>query len=177
MRLRDSAHAYGAVSRINHWLGALLILAMLAIGLVFIDLPTGSARTFWRTLHIAIGTSLLPLVALRIGWRLLSRTPTPLMALARTAHLLLMVTLAAMLVSGVLMQWFGGRPIGVFDLIRFASPLAASPLWQERMEQLHGVLAWCLIGLIALHVLGLLVHSATVGRAFWARMAGRAPRR
>jgi len=179
MRLRDSPTAFGPVSRLNHWLGALIVLAMLAIGLVFPDLPPGASRTFWRTLHIALGTCLLPLAVFRIVWRFAVTSPRALpqqaveRVLARTVHILLLVAMVAMLASGVLMQWFGGRPIGVFDLLRIASPLAESELWHERMEQLHGIVAWCLIGLIAVHLAGAIRHSITDGRRFWARMLGR----
>lgn len=179
MRLRDSAAAYGPVSRANHWIGALLVLAMIAIGLYFSDLPPGAARSYWRTLHIALGTILLPLAAFRVVWRFVSSAPQALVqapferALATTVHMALMAAMLTMLASGVLMQWFGGRPIGVFDLLRIASPLTQSELWHERMERIHNSAAWLLIGLIAIHVLGALKHTVTMGRAFWRRMLGQ----
>ncbi|WP_426194628.1 cytochrome b [Massilia sp. DWR3-1-1] len=179
MRLRDrgadAPATYDTVTRVNHWLGAALVLAMLTIGLVFTDLPPGAARSFWRTLHIAIGTVYVPLVAFRLIWRWRVAAPPALAAggqLARAVHGLLLVALVAMLASGVLMQWFGGRPIGVFDLLRIASPVPASEVWHERMEQAHGVLAWCLMGLIGVHLAAVLMHSVRHGRAFWSRMVG-----
>ena len=176
MRLRDSPSAFGPVSRVNHWLGALLVLAMLALGLYFSSLPPGAERSYWRTLHIAIGTVSLPLVAFRIVWRQAAGAPLASAhargerMLARVVHLAMMVLLVTMLTSGVLMQWFGKRAIGVFDLLRIASPLSESEVWHDRMTQLHGVAAWCLIGLIMLHVLGALKHGMQEGRAFWGRM-------
>lgn len=178
MRLRDSPSAYGTVSRLNHWLGAALLLSTLCIGLYFTGLEPGGARIFWRTLHIAIGTILLPLVAFRLCWRLATPAPLPLAQapalrlLARAVHLLLLLLVVAQLASGVLMQWFDGRPIGVFRLLRIASPLQASELWHDRMELLHGVLAWTLLATLAVHLLAVLVHGlrdAGAGR----RMAGR----
>ena len=143
------------------------------------DLPPGDERTFWRILHIAIGTFSLPLVAFRIVWRLATDSPQPLAQapaprlLARGVHGLMMVAVLTMLTSGVLMQWFAGRPIGLYGLLRIASPLAESDLWNERMQQVHGIAAWCLIGLIAVHLLGAIRHSVTRGRTFWTRMLGR----
>lgn len=182
MQLRDSPTAYGTVSRINHWLGALLVLAMIAIGLYFSSLPPGEQRSFWRTLHIALGTMLLPLAAFRIVWRFGATAPRALAQapferlLARGVHLALLVALVSMLGSGVLMQWFGNRPIGVFEVVRIASPLTASDIWHERMQQVHQTAAWVLIGLIAVHVLGALKHTLTIGRVFWGRMAGSPPK-
>lgn len=172
MRLRDSALAFGTISRVNHWLGAVLVLSMLAIGLYFPDLLPGPSRTFWRTLHIAIGTSLLPLVALRMLWRVTTHKPAA-PALARAVQLLMIVTLAAMLASGVLMQWFDGRPIGLFELLRIASPLTPSALWHERMAGLHEALGWTLMALIVVHLLGVLKDRLVDGGAAWSRMAGR----
>ena len=182
MRLRDSPAAYGAMSRLNHWIGALLVLAMLGLGLVFPDLPTGPNKTFLRTLHVAIGTTLLPLLLWRLLWRLQHSVLRPLAqarwlgGLARLVHLLLLLALAAMLVTGVLTQWFGGRPIGVFDLVRLASPLAPSELWQDRTAQAHAIAAWVMMGLLGLHVLGVIKHSLIDGGALWGRMVGRARR-
>lgn len=179
MRLRDSAAAFGPVSRLNHWAGALIVLGMLALGLYFTSLPPGAERIFWRTLHIAIGTISVPVVAFRIVWRFAATPPATLAharierVLARTVHLSMMVAVVAMLASGVLMQWFGGRAIGVFDLLRIASPLAPSEPWHDRMEQLHGIVAWCLIGLTGVHLAGALKHSVTLGRTFWGRMLGK----
>ncbi|MDB5958721.1 MAG: cytochrome [Massilia sp.] len=179
MRLRDSPSAFGPVSRFNHWLGALLVLAMLALGLYFSSLPPGAERSYWRTLHIAIGTLSLPLVAFRIVWRCAASAPLapphPRIerVMARGVHLSMLMALVAMLTSGVLMQWFARRPIGVFDLLRIASPLTESDIWHERMAQLHAIAAWCLIGLIALHVVGALKHGLQEGRAFWGRMLGQ----
>ncbi|MFL6710173.1 MAG: cytochrome b [Massilia sp.] len=182
MRRRDTPSTYGAMSRLNHWVGALLVLAMLGIGLVFPDLPPGAEKVFLRTLHVALGTILLPLLLWRLVWRMRPSALRPLAqaralgALARLVHGLLLLGLVGMLVTGVLTQWFGGRPIGVFELVRFTSPLAPSELWQERMEQLHGIIAWTMIGLVALHLLGVIKHSLIDGGALWGRMAGRARR-
>lgn len=178
MRLRDSPSAYGPVSRFNHWAIAAAVLAMLAIGLYFTDLPPGPDRIYWRTLHIAIGTICLPLLAFRLLWRVSGGAPRALAQapalrlLARVVHMAMMVALLTMLASGVLMQWFAGRAIGVFDLLRIASPLVESDLWHERMQQVHGVAAWALIALTAVHVIGVIKHTVFDRNAL-RRMLGR----
>ena len=126
-----------------------------------------------------VALCLLPLAVFRIVWRFAASAPQALLqkpverVLAKTVHLLLLLAMVGMLASGVLMQWFGGRPIGVFDLLRIASPLAEAELWHDRMEQLHGVVAWSLMALIGVHLLGVLKHSVQQGRTFWGRMLGR----
>lgn len=178
MRLRNTPWAYGPFARLNHWLGALLVLLMLGLGLVFPELSPGPFRTFLRTLHIAIGTLLLPLLFWRLVWAVSVPAPLPLARsqarrlLTRCVHLALLANLAAMLASGVLIQWLGGRPIGMFSLFRVGSPLALSALWEERMEACHQLAAWSLMALLALHLLGLLIDSLRHGGAAWARMGG-----
>ena len=44
MNLQDTPARYGAVSVFNHWLGAALIVALLAIGLHFEDMPRGDEK-------------------------------------------------------------------------------------------------------------------------------------
>jgi cytochrome b561 len=182
MRLRNTPWAYGPMARFNHWLGAILILSTLALGLIFPELPRGTGRTLLRILHISIGTALVPLVLWRLLWRFSVPAPLPLNSrpsrqfLARTAQLALLACLVTMLASGVLMQWFGGRQIGIFNLLRIASPFAPSELWQERMALCHSVAAWTLIGLVAVHLLGLALYSVRHGPRAWARMGGRVRR-
>lgn len=165
MRLRDSPSAYDPVSRFNHWAVAAAVLAMLSIGLYFTDLPPGGQRIYWRTLHIAIGTICLPLLAFGLAWRCAAGAPRALAQapalrlLARVVHMTMMLAVLTMLASGVLMQWFAGRAIGVFDLLRIASPLTESDLWHERMQQVHGIAAWALIALITVHVIGVIKHT------------------
>ena len=78
MNLQDTPARYGAVSVFNHWLGAALIVALLAIGLYFEDMPRGEEKLYWLRLHIALGTlALLPL-AFRVYWRARSASPAPL---------------------------------------------------------------------------------------------------
>ena len=75
MNLQDTPARYGAVSVFNHWLGATLIVALLAIGLDFEDMPRGEEKLYWLRLHIALGTlALLPL-AFRVFWRARSVSP------------------------------------------------------------------------------------------------------
>ncbi len=55
MSLRDTPTAYGTVSRLNHWIGAALVILMLGIGLYFHEMPRGDELRYWMGLHISIG--------------------------------------------------------------------------------------------------------------------------
>jgi cytochrome b561 len=179
MTTRDTPTAYGAVSRLNHWIGALFVLLLLGIGLYFADMPRGPEKTFWRTLHIAIGTVAILFLLFRVWWRMRSTSPLAvpqqpaLRRLARVVHVLLLAAIVVMVVSGPLIQWLNGRSFGIFDWLQFASPLAKSSIWHDRIEVLHGWTAWVIIYLVGLHLLGVIKHQFIDRDNILARMAGR----
>jgi cytochrome b561 len=182
MTTRDTPTTYGAVSRLNHWIGALFVLLLLGIGLYFGDMPRGAEKTWWRSLHIAIGTIAILFLLFRVWWRVRSTSPLALPQkpamekLSRVVHTLLLVGIVVMVTSGPLIQWFGGRPFGIFDLLKFPSPIPKSEIWHDRLEVLHGWTAWALIYLIGLHLLGVIKHQFIDRDSILARMTGRAPR-
>ena len=55
MALKDEGTRFGAISIINHWTIAVLIIVMLAIGLYMDSLPRGPGRGEWIDLHKSIG--------------------------------------------------------------------------------------------------------------------------
>jgi cytochrome b561 len=66
MHWLDATDRYGTISRINHWLGATAVIAMLAIGLYFSELPRGDRRSFWFGLHISLGVLLFTFFFFRV---------------------------------------------------------------------------------------------------------------
>ena len=182
MTTRDTPTAYGTVSRLNHWIGALFVLLLLGIGLYFSDMPRGPEKSYWRSLHIAIGTIAILFLLFRVFWRVRSVSPLALPQkpalhrLSQVVHTLLLVGIVVMVVSGPLIQWFGGRPFGIFDLVKFPSPLPKSELWHDRMEVLHGWTAWVLIYAIGLHLLAVIKHQFIDRDDILARMTGRGRR-
>ena len=179
MTMRDSTTMYGAVSRVNHWAGALLVLVLLGLGLYFEQLPRGEERRFIRALHVAVGTLALPLLLFRVGWRLGSASPQPLlqaralMILSKAVHLLLLAGIAILAVTGPLSVWMEGRAFGIFDTLQFASPFAANKALGKSLETLHSWTANAMIGLIGLHVLAVLKHQLVDRDGLLARMTGR----
>jgi cytochrome b561 len=179
MTIRDTPTAYGTVSRLNHWIGALFVLLLLAIGLYFGDMPRGPEKTYWRQLHIAIGTISILFLLFRVFWRMRSTSPLALpqkpalQAFSRVVHVLLLAAIVVMVVSGPLIQWSGGRPFGIFDWLSIPSPLTKSAAWHDRLEVLHGWTAWVLIYLIGFHLLGVIKHQFIDRDKILARMTGR----
>jgi cytochrome b561 len=182
MTTRDTPTAYGAVSRLNHWIGALFVLTLLGIGLYFGDMPRGAAKAYWRSLHIAIGTIAIVFLLFRVWWRMRSTSPLALpqkpvlQTLSKVVHTVLLAGIVVMVVSGPLIQWLAGRPFGIFDLVTFPSPFAKSDIWRNRIEVLHGWTAWVLIYAIGLHLLAVIKHQFIDRDNILARMTGRGHR-
>jgi cytochrome b561 len=167
------------VSRFNHWLGALLVLALLGIGLYFEDLPKGDARKFWRGLHVSIGALAALFFLFRVWWRVRSTSPLALpqkpalQLFSRIVHVLLLVAIVTLAISGPLTIWSTGRAIPVFSLLSIPSPFPAFRALHEPLEEIHGFAANAMIYLVGLHLLGVVKHQLLDRDNILARMAGR----
>lgn len=182
MATKDTPGSYGSVSRFNHWIGALLVLALLGIGLYFEDLPRGDARRYWRGLHVSVGAVAALFLLWRVWWRARSASPLALpqppamQKFSKLVHWLLLAGIAVMAVTGPLTIWSAGRDIAVFGLLSIPSPMAGSEALHEAMEEVHGFTADALIILIGLHLLGVLKHQFIDRDNIMARMTGRSPK-
>ena len=181
MNLQDTPARYGAVSVFNHWLGAGLIVALLAIGLYFEDMPRGEEKLYWLRLHISIGAlALLPL-AFRVFWRARSVSPAPLpqppalQKASRVLHIALLAAIAALLFSGPLAVWSGGRAIDVFGWFALPSPMGEMPALHKALETAHGIAVKVMLFSLAVHVLAVLKHALFDRDSTLWRIFGRAP--
>jgi cytochrome b561 len=181
MPTQDSSNSYGSVSRFNHWLGALLVLALLAIGLYFDGLPRGDARRFWRGLHIAIGTFASLFLLWRVFWRVRPKAAAPvplhqpvaLQLLSNIVHALLLAAIAVLAVTGPLSIWATGRAIPVLGWFSVPSPFPEFRALHEPLEEVHGFAADAILYLVGLHLLGVIKHQFISRDNILKRMAGR----
>jgi cytochrome b561 len=182
MMLRDSNTMYGMVSRLNHWIGALFVLLLLAIGLLFDELPRGDLLRYFKRLHIAVGTIAIAFLLFRVYWRLRSASPLPLpqkpalQRLSSVVHRLLMLGMVIMVVTGPLSIWSIGRPFGVFDLLQIPSPFPTFKSWHEPLENIHGTVAYAMLALIGLHLAGVIKHHFIDRDTILSRMTGSVAR-
>lgn len=165
MPLKDTAESYGLTSRLLHWVMALVVIGMYPLGL-YIDSLSYYDEAY-RTVphwHKSIGMILLGLLLMRIIWRMLNKSPTPveqprLLQLATsTAHSILYLLMLAALVSGYLISTADGRPIGVFNWFEIPALPALVENQEDIAGELHYWITTSLIGLAAVHVLAALKH-------------------
>jgi cytochrome b561 len=157
-----SAPAYTLVARVLHWLTAVLVLAMIPLGIVIAnidDLP----RLY--DLHRSIGVLLLLIVLIRLAYRV-THPPLPLPRdiplMQRLVAGFVHWTLYAVLIVQPIVGWIAtsayGAPITVFWV--FALP----PIWREdrafsdQLFAAHAALGIALAVVICAHVGGALFH-------------------
>jgi cytochrome b561 len=167
---------YSSVAITLHWLIALGIIANIALGLYFADLPRSDPDKFFLTqTHKSIGLTILVLSLIRVAWRLMNPVPplpasmSPLMRFAAHAtHFLLYVLIIAIPLSGWLLVsssplglptmyfgWFAWPELPYFSDL----PRAAKKIWVRDFDTVHIYLAWSAIVLVTIHVVAALYHQ------------------
>lgn len=164
MNLKNTKETYGIISKFFHWSTALIIFALIVVGLYMVSLPYSPDKLEIYALHKSFGLLVLWLVGLRIIWKFLTVSPQPHPKhafwekfLAKIAHIFLYIAMIGMPLSGWLMSSAGEYPVPFFgiqmpDLVEKNTDLA------KLMNQIHAVLAYLLIAAIGLHALGALKH-------------------
>ena len=162
--IRDTARGYGLVSRLFHWLMALVIFAMFGLGLWMVDLDYYNPYYHSApSLHKSVGVLLLVALALRFGWRLGNVRPddedlTPFERTAsRIVHWGFYPLLLALMVSGYLISTADGRPIEVFGWFSVPSPGENKGL-EDTAGAVHAYLSYLVIALAVVHMAAAAKH-------------------
>lgn len=166
--------SYSGLSVLNHWLTALLVVAMLALGLAAGEAPD-AAEDYIMELHIALGFFLLLFVLWRVGFRIYEGFPehAEAGALERVGawwmHRLLLVVLVLLVLTGPLYLFTEGEGMNVFGWFTFHLPLERLEFIHEPAEEIHKFLGeFGLPALLILHFLAAAGHY--LGRQ-WKRAA------
>ncbi|MEP5480391.1 MAG: cytochrome b [Roseibium sp.] len=153
---------YPATSRILHWSIAILVLATWPLGFV-IHLVKGDTQPIFYALHEGFGFLVIWLMLIRVGNKLLTRSPQTggprleRMA-AHTVHGLLYLFLILQPVSGFLATNAHGFPLKWFGLVDIWSPIGKSPDIAWTLSAMHTWCGWILLGLFAVHIGAVLMH-------------------
>ncbi|OUR61051.1 cytochrome b [Colwellia sp. 39_35_sub15_T18] len=157
---------YGYISIFFHWLAALSIFALFALGYYMVDLTY--YHTWYKTapeLHKSVGIVLFALMLIRLIWRYKQVTPEHLAShstLERKAGKLIHTVLYAMIFiimsAGYLISTADGRGIEVFELFVIPGFGAFIENQEDLAGLIHKWLAYVLVALALLHALAALKH-------------------
>jgi cytochrome b561 len=161
---------YGGVAKILHWLIVALLIVQFAIAWTMPGIHRGTQPERLINLHLSFGTVILLLVALRLVWRLFH--PVPLVAEslplwqqrgAQATHALLYLLLFALPITGWANASSRGWTIDLFGLVALPRILPTGAQLGSQIGDIHGWIAYALLGLAGLHVAAALYHH------FWLR--------
>lgn len=157
--------AFHPLARLLHWTMAVLVLAMLFIGVGMVS--TVSAKHQWLlAIHKPLGIAILLLVLLRIVVRLRFRPPALpadmpalMQFVAHASHWLLYALMLAMPLIGWAMLSAGGYPVMLGSSWHLPAILPASPVLFAWLREAHEYLAYLFFLTILGHMGAALYHA------------------
>ena len=180
MHWRNDQQHWGLVAIFLHWTIACATLALFGLGLWMTGLDY---YDLWYRkapdLHRSAGILLSLAVIARLLWRWLTPVPQALPSHRRweliasaTSHTLLYLLPLALAVSGYLISTADERAIAVFNWFEIPATYTGIEQQEEVMGDVHEILAWGLIGLVAVHTLGAIKHHVVDRDTTLTRMLG-----
>lgn len=163
MSLRNTSVAYGSISKLFHWVIAILIIVMLIAGYFLGDVPKDYQPVTYN-IHKLIGLTILTLMLLRLVWTLMNPKPalpieTP--CWQRAAERIVQFFIYAAVIGMPLAGWVGSVAAGYAPHIgsfNIELPVEKSEATADTAFALHGYFAIALITLLSIHVLAALYH-------------------
>jgi len=164
MSIFGTESRYGGVAQLFHWLTAVLVLA------AFLVSEGGPpSRVYGETnaatllLHESLGVALLLVVAVRLAWRALDRTPVVMpmprwmTLMSQAAHWALFGLLIAIPATAIVGSWLGGHPVTIYGIGAIGPFFEQSDAGEALME-VHGFLGDTVMWLAGLHAAAALYH-------------------
>jgi len=151
-------------ARALHWLMAVLIVAMLFIGVTMV--ASVSQRPWLIDLHRPLGIAILLLAVVRLAHRLRHRPPALPADLPRwqvraahASHWLLYALMLAMPLIGWAMLSAAGYPITMLGRLQLPAIVPHDPVLYAWLRDAHGWLARLLFATVLLHLSAALFHA------------------
>ena len=162
-----SGAKYAVGTRLLHWVSAIMIVAMIPIGVIMQqEGMQRSTQDLLFIMHKNGGVILFVLVALRLIWRAASPAP------ALPAHMPawqvkaasgvqwgLYIMLLVMAVSGYVRVRAGGFPVEMLDALNAPALVPRSDALAETAQTIHSNARFVLVALILVHVGAALKHA------------------
>ncbi|WP_435097953.1 cytochrome b [Candidatus Pelagibacter bacterium nBUS_27] len=167
MHLKNTLTEYGLISKLLHWLSAILLIGQIPLGFYLVDLDFGPERLNIENIHVAVGLSLFYLVILRLLYKIFN--PTPKLEpsifkgqkfLAKLNHILLYVTILSITISGIFKKLFNGETISIiFKKIKIQDNFELGELFYD----IHIFSNYLMIALIIIHLMAVITHKLFFG--------------
>ena len=175
------ANRYTGVAQSLHWLTALFVLIAWSLGEFDDVLPKGTGRAAGLFVHISVGLTILAMLVIRVPCQIVYKPPPETTKFgawmtiwtdpaARIAHYAMYLLLAAVPITGIVLQFARGNALPLFGLGEIASPWTADRAFLGSVKEIHEILANALIILAMFHGLAALLHHFVFGDRTLVRM-------
>ncbi|MFT6915121.1 MAG: cytochrome b561 [Motiliproteus sp.] len=180
MAITNTRNSFGWLTQLLHWLVALHILGLIALGWYMVDLsyydPNYHDSLYY---HKAFGMLALTLAACKVLWFVFNIQPAPAAPLppwqewaSRAAHLLLLGLMLIIPVGGYFISTSAGDGIDMLGLLEIPALIDVSDDWRDLAISSHEFLAYSLLALTGLHATAALKHQfidrdGTLKRMLW----------
>jgi len=162
----NNSQQYGLVSKGLHWLSALVVFALFALGYWMVELDYYSEwyqrAPHW---HESVGLLLLIVTLFRLAWRTITTKPEAISshsALEKKSSAImtfaLYFILLTVLVSGYLITSADGKAIAVFDWFNVSAFILIAENQEDLAGAIHYYIAYALIFMALIHALAALKH-------------------
>lgn len=163
----DTPERYGLISRLLHWLTALLVLTQFFVVAMWRVFGETSVTFMLSRLapHGAIGLLLLIITLVRLAWWFSQRGQRPSQPqtirgrLARGVHGLFYVLLVLISGLGLIRNYAGGWPLKVYGIEVIPGADNDIPALMLPADLLHSPLSWLLLLLVAGHIVMAIAHK------------------
>jgi cytochrome b561 len=165
MQFKNTTKEYGSISKLLHWLVAMLVIGLLLVGF-YLDEISRIYSISAYSLHKTTGIAVMVITFIRAIWMLMN--PKPALpestnklqrALSNGTHYLFYVLLFIMPISGWIMSCAYGHPPSFFGLFSLSLPFVAKDLAIASFaKSVHAVTAWLIISLLFIHIAAALKH-------------------
>ena len=163
MHFINTLSEYGLLSKVLHWLSALILVIQIPLGFYLVDLDFGEERITFENVHVTLGLIIFYLVIIRLINNTLNPTPklNPSIFIgqkyiAKLNHILLYVAILSITVSGILKKLFNGETLVIFFKeieIKDNFELA------DQFYNIHIYSNYLIIALISVHILAVITHK------------------
>ena len=163
MHVKNTLTEYGLISKLLHWVSAILLLIQIPLGFYLVDLDFGPERLNTENIHVVVGLTIFYLVIFRLINNILN--PTPKLEpnifkgqklLAKLNHMLLYVTILSITISGILKKLFNGETLIIFfKKIRIQDNFELGELFYD----IHIFSNYLMIALIVIHLIAVIAHK------------------
>lgn len=167
----QNTNRYSGLSVINHWITAVLVLAMLLLGFLAAGAPNDDVEHYVMGIHVGLGFFVFLFVLWRTLFRLYGGFPTAegdsvaQRFLAGMVPRLILLAIVVQVFTGPLYIFTEGDSVDVFGWFEVAVPLEALSAIHEPMETIHVITGlYVLPVLLGLHFLGAIKHFLTRSR-------------